>query len=115
MSDQVVVPIRTRPRHAARVGQVIDFLFGVLYSLLLIRLLLVFLGARPDAGFSKLVYGVTDPFYAPFRRIVSSPTVEGGFTVAIPILIALFVYALLHFIIRRLLVLVAYRRTELEA
>ena len=86
----------------------------MLYSVLLIRLLLVFIGARPDAGFSKLVYGVTDPFYAPFRRLVSSPTVEGahrrnpdpGRTVA---------YALLHFIVRRLLVLVAYRRTQLEA
>jgi uncharacterized protein YggT (Ycf19 family) len=112
MADEVVVPIRSRPRSAARASQVIDFLFGVLYALLLLRLLLVFIGARTGSGFYQLVASLTDPFYAPFRGIVSSPTVEGGFTVAVPILVALFVYALLHLAIRRLLILVSYRRTD---
>ncbi len=113
MHDDTVVPIPGRPRPVARGEQFIDYLFWLLYSLLFIRLLLVFFDASSWAGFVQFIRTVTDPFYAPFKGIVSSPDVDAnGHTLAIPILIAMVVYGLLHVAIRKLMVVLAYRRTE---
>src|SRR5687767_11742833 len=85
-----------RARSIARVSQIVDYIFYVAYALLAIRLLLALLAARSGAGFVQFIHAVTDPLYAPFRGIVASPTAEGGYTLALPIVIALVVYALLH-------------------
>lgn len=107
--EDTVIAIDRRPKGLARVSQVIDYLFWLLYSLLVIRLILVFFAAN-GVGFVRFIRDVTGPFYAPFRGIVSSPTFEGGYTLAIPILIALVVYGLLHLAINKLLWMMAYRR-----
>src|SRR6266498_3500203 len=79
--DEVVHTEREveRSRTAARVSQVIDYLFYI--------------------------------FYAPFRGIVASPSAEGH-TLALPIVVALIVYVLLHLGINRLLRLLAHRKTQ---
>lgn len=100
-------------RTAARISQVIDYIFYLIYALLAIRLLLALMAARKSAGFTQFIFGVTDPLYAPFRGIVASPSVEGGFTLALPIVIALIVYALLHAGINGLLRLLAHRKTSI--
>jgi uncharacterized protein YggT (Ycf19 family) len=102
-----------RSRSLARVSQVIDFIFYVIYALLGLRLLLALLAARRSAGFMQFIFGVTDPLYAPFRGIVASPTAEGGYTLAVPIIIAIIVYLLLHLGIKALLRMIAHRRTEI--
>jgi uncharacterized protein YggT (Ycf19 family) len=102
------------PRHGlARLSQFIDYAFMLLYSLLFLRLLLVFVGARQGAGFVQFVDAVTNPFYSPFRGIVASPEVAEGFTLAVPLLVALLAYGLLHLAINRLLRVIVYRRTGL--
>ncbi|HEX8211666.1 MAG TPA: YggT family protein [Longimicrobium sp.] len=101
-----------RGRTFARVSQVVDYLFMLLYGLLGIRLVLALLAARSSNGFVQMIDSVTDPFYAPFRGIVSSPSAEGGFTLAVPIIIALIAYALLHAAIRGLLRMLVHRKTE---
>jgi uncharacterized protein YggT (Ycf19 family) len=113
--DEVVETEREveRSRTAARVSQVIDYIFYVIYALLAIRLVLALLAARRSAGFTQFIFTVTDPLYAPFRGIVASPTAEGGYTLALPIVIALIVYALLHAGINGLLRLLARRKTEI--
>jgi hypothetical protein len=100
-----------RARTFARVSQVTDYLFAVLYGLLGIRLVLALVGARADNGFVQLIDTVTDPFYSLFKGIVSSPTAEGGFTLAIPIVIAIVVYVLLHAAISGLLRMLVHRKT----
>jgi uncharacterized protein YggT (Ycf19 family) len=102
-----------RARSMARVSQVVDYLFYVAYALLALRLLLALLAARSGAGFVQFIRAVTDPLYAPFRGIVASPTAEGGYTLALPIVIALVVYALLHAGINGLLRLIAHRKTAI--
>ncbi|MDT5261160.1 MAG: hypothetical protein QOC61_164 [Acidobacteriota bacterium] len=102
-----------RARGLARISQVIDYIFYVIYALLAIRLLLSLLAARSTAGFVQFIRAVTDPLYSPFRGIVGSPTVEGGYTLALPIVIAIIVYALLHAGINGLLRLMAHRKTEI--
>ena len=101
-----------RGRAMARVSQVVDYIFFVIYALLAIRLLLALLAAR-NVGFTRFIYAMTDPLYAPFRGIVAEPTVEGGHRLALSIVIALVVYALLHAGINGLLRLVAHRKTAI--
>ncbi|MDX6695364.1 MAG: hypothetical protein QOF02_2967 [Blastocatellia bacterium] len=113
--DEVVDTEREveRARGLARVSQVVDYIFYIIYGLLAIRLLLALLAARKSAGFTQFIYGVTDPLYAPFRGIVASPTIENGSTLALPIVLAIIVYALLHLGINGLLRLIAHRRTAI--
>ncbi|HEX8476388.1 MAG TPA: YggT family protein [Pyrinomonadaceae bacterium] len=102
-----------RSRTVARISQVVDYIFYLIYALLAIRLLLALLAARRSAGFTQFIFSITDPLYAPFRGIVAEPTVEGGYRLALSVVIALIVYALLHTGINRLLRLLAHRKTEI--
>ena len=101
-----------RSRVVARVSQVIDYVFFVVYGLLGIRLALALIAARSGSGFVRLIHAITDPLCWMFNGIVSSPS-SGGFTLALPIVIAWVVYALLHLGITRLLRLIAHRQTAI--
>jgi len=103
----------TRARGAARVSQIIDYIFFVLYALLGLRFVLALLAARSTAGFVRFIVAVTDPFYRPFRGIVSSPSTDGGHTLMVPLIIAIVVYLLLHLAINGLLRIVAHRKTAI--
>ena len=100
-----------RARGVARISQVVDYLFFVLYALLGLRFVLALLAARSGAVFVRFIVAVTDPFYRPFRGIVSSPTTDGGHTLLMPLVIAIIVYVLLHLGINGLLRLFAHRKT----
>ena len=111
--DEVVETEREvdRARTVARISQVVDYLFFVLYALLGLRFILALLAARSGAGFVRFIVAVTDPFYRPFRGIVSSPSTDGGHTLMVPLVIAIIVYVLLHLCINGLLRLFAHRKT----
>jgi uncharacterized protein YggT (Ycf19 family) len=111
--DEVVQTEREveRGRGAARVSQIVDYLFFVLYALLGLRFLLALLAARSSAGFVQFIVTVTDPFYQPFRGIVASPRTDGGHTLMMPLVIAFIVYVLLHLAINGLLRMIAHRKT----
>ncbi|MFI5231363.1 MAG: YggT family protein [Gemmatimonadales bacterium] len=100
-------------RGLARGSGLIDYVFALIYGLLAIRLVLAMVAARSGNAFVHLIQVITNPFYGMFRGIVPSPSVEGGFTLALPILIAMAVYALLHMAINGLLRTIAHRKTEL--
>lgn len=101
-----------RGRVMARVSQVVDYAFFLIYGLLGIRFLLELFAARESAGFFQFIRAVTAPFYAPFRGLVASPSMEGS-TLALPILVALVVYALLHMAINGLLRIFAHRKVAI--
>jgi hypothetical protein len=100
-------------RAVARGAQFMDYGFYVLYSLLAMRLGLGLIAAESTNGFVRLIGAVTAPFYAPFRGIVPSVSAEGGFTLVLPIVVALLAYAILHAGIRALLRMVGNRQTEI--
>ena len=101
-----------RARGIARISQVIDYLFFLIYGLLTIRLLLELFAARESAGFFKFIKTITDPFYSPFRGLVPSPSTAEGFTLALPVIVAIVVYMLLHLAINGFLRMFAHRKTE---
>ena len=90
----------------ARIARIADYLFGVLYVVLLVRLALEFFNARKGTGFVELIRAMTDPFYAPFKGIVATNTVDGAHVVW-PLAVAIVGYMLLHAALRGLLRLVA--------
>jgi uncharacterized protein YggT (Ycf19 family) len=98
---------------ATRGSQFLDYAFYLLYALLAIRLVLALIAARSTNGFVQFITAITGPFYAPFRGIVPSPTAEGGYTLAWPIVIAIVMYALLHAAINGLLRMAASRKTSI--
>jgi uncharacterized protein YggT (Ycf19 family) len=100
-------------RTAARGSQFLDYAFYLIYALLAIRLVLALIAARPSNGFVQFIGTLTSPFYAPFRGIVSSPSVEGGYTLALPIVVAIVAYLILHMAINGLLRMVGRRKTEI--
>lgn len=102
-----------RARGLARVSQIIDYLFFLLYALLGLRFLLALLAANNNTGFVQFVVTVTDPFYAPFRNIVASPSAGGGHTLKLPLLVAFIAYLLLHLAINGMLRLLAHRKTAI--
>lgn len=100
-----------RGRFFARISQFVDYAFFIIYGLLTIRLLLELFAARESAGFVKFIKSVTGIFYAPFQGIAPSPTADGGFTLALPIVIAIVAYMLLHLAINGLLRIFVHRKT----
>ncbi|MBP7549797.1 MAG: YggT family protein [Gemmatimonadaceae bacterium] len=100
-------------RVVARGSQFLDHAFFLLYALLGIRLVLALIAARSGTGFVRFIATITDPFYAPFRGIVESPTTDGGNTLVVPIIVALVAYALLHAAVNALLRMVGTRKTAI--
>lgn len=91
----------------ARTGQVLDYVFGLLYALLTVRLVLELIGARRSAGFVEFIAGLTSVFYAPFKGIVASDTLDGTHPIVWPLVVAIVAYMLLHAALRGLLRLLA--------
>lgn len=101
-----------RGRGAARVSQIIDYIFYLIYALLGMRFLLALMAARSTAGFVQFIVAVTNPFYAPFKGIVESPRTNEGHTLLLPIVVAIIAYVILHLAINGLLRMLAHRKTQ---
>jgi len=99
-----------------RAVEVTYLVFGIIEGLLAIRLVLKLLGANQQAGFTSFVYGVTDFFMAPFRNLL--PAVgSGGASSAVletSVLIAIIVYALIAWVLARLIVIMFFRNVTVS-
>ncbi len=60
------------------VSRVIMFVFGVIEVLIAIRFVLMLLGANAEAGFVKMIYGVSGVFMAPFIAIFNTQEAGGA-------------------------------------
>ena len=67
-----------RARGLARVSQIVDYIFYVIYALLGMRFLLALLAARSNTGFVQFIVTVSNPFYAPFQRYCGQPAYRSG-------------------------------------
>ena len=98
-------------RKAARISQVIDYLFGLIYGLLGLLIALELIGARETSGFKQFLNTVTAPLVVPFRGLMPDPRV-GHFQLMLSYIIGLIVYGLLHLAVKGLLRLLAERQTS---
>jgi len=99
-----------RGRAAARVSQVVDYVFYLIYSLIALELLLELLGARETNSFKRFIDALTAPLLMPFNTLMPD-LAQGRFQLKVSYLVALLVYVLLHFAINGLLRLLAHRKT----
>lgn len=101
----------TEPRGVvAVVGQVIDYAFYLLYTIVGLRLLLEVLGTGEEAEFKRLVDTLSGPFVSPFRGLTFDPWVQ-PYQDVMPFLVALLVWMLVHGALKGLLRLLSSRVT----
>jgi uncharacterized protein YggT (Ycf19 family) len=98
-------PYAGRRQVAARLVQAVYLIFGIIEALILIRIVLRALGANPNAGFAQLIYGLTAPLVAPFAGLFGNPQ-AGGSVLELHSIVALVVYALIAWLLAKLVWLV---------
>jgi len=96
----------------ARVSQVIDYLFYLIYGLISLEIILDLLGARRGNSFRNFTDAVCAPLLAPFNKLIPSIGM-GHFQLRLSYVFALIVYLLLHLAINGLLRLLAHRKTAI--
>lgn len=92
-----------RLRNHARLGRAVDGFFYGLYGLLGIRLILAVVASGLDTPPAQAIDGLSAPFLALFRGLEPTPVPGQGFTLALPIVVALASYAIVHGGIKHLL------------
>jgi uncharacterized protein YggT (Ycf19 family) len=97
-SEHVSVPSAAARRGAdvTRAKQVIYFIFGVINVLLVIRFVLLLLGANEDSPFVNLIYSLSRVFVLPFRGIFAEPNL-GASVFEWSALVGIVVYSLLAY------------------
>ena len=99
-----------RGRAAARVSQIIDYVFYLIYALISLEIILELLGARETNAFKNFIDALTAPLLLPFNTLMPD-VARGRFQLRISYIVALFVYVLLHMAVNGLLRLFAHRKT----
>jgi hypothetical protein len=80
----------------------------ILEALLGLRFILKLIAANPDSPIAVFLYGFTNLFLAPFAGLVGTPS-AGGAVLEVSTLIAMAVYALLGWVLERLIWVIFYR------
>lgn len=92
----------------SRVIHIIYFLTGALALLLLLRVLLLLFGANPSNEFAQFIYNLSQPFVAPFDNLFGTPEL-GKQVLDINSLVAIVAYAILAWLLGRLIWLIGSR------
>ena len=88
---------------------VIYLVLAVVDGLIAIRFVLKLLAANPQAGFARFIDGVTAPLVAPFAGLLGNPGSSNGSQLEVTSLVALAVYALVAWLLTRIVRLVLSR------
>ena len=96
-----------------KVSQIVWLLFGGLEALIGIRVILMLIGANPANGFTAFVYQLTQLFLWPFQNLIANPTFQ-NMTLEVTSIIAMIVFALLGWLIVRMIWVVFYRAPTSE-
>lgn len=91
-----------------KITQFIWLLFGGLEALIGIRVILMLIGANTANWFTAFVYQLSDLFLWPFQNLIANPTFQ-NITLEVTSIIGMIVYALLGWIIVRLVWVIFYR------
>jgi len=101
-------PGREQRLFSFRATQLVWLGLGLLEALLALRIVLKLIGANADNPFASLLYGVTGAFLVPFAGLTGTPS-AGGMVLEVSTLIAMLVYALLGWVLERLVWVIFYR------
>jgi uncharacterized protein YggT (Ycf19 family) len=81
--------------------RIVSLLFGILFVLIALRILLLLLVANQSNAIVDFIYGVTEPFVVPFRGVFAIDTVSpgGGSALDVGALVALIGWFLIYLLI----------------
>ena len=88
--------------------QLIWLLIGLLEGLLALRFVFKLIGVNAANAFASLLYNITDLFVAPFASLTGAPA-AGGMVLEVSTLIAMIVYALIGWVLARIVYVLFYR------
>ncbi len=92
----------TKPLY--RGTQIVWYVLGLIEVLLAFRFVLKLVGANPTAGFTSLIYGITQPLAGPFLNVFNITKVEGS-VMEWTTLLAMLVYWLIAYGIIKIFVM----------
>ena len=101
-------PGREQRQFTFQATQAIWLLGGLLEALLGLRIFLKLIGANAANPFAGLLYNVTNVFLVPFAGLTATPA-AGRMVLEISSVIAMVVYALIFWVIERLVWVIFYR------
>lgn len=101
-----------RARGIARVSQVIDYIFFLVYGIIGLEIILELFGARDGNAFRQLIATLSSPLLKPFKGLFLDPS-AGAFQLRLSYIVALIVYLLIHLSINGLLRMLAHRKTAI--
>ena len=98
-------PVAVAPGPLYYARRIISLLFGILVVLIALRILLLLLVANETNAIVDFVYGVTEPFVAPFRGIFAFDHVApgGGSVFDVAALVALVGWLLIYLLLMAIL------------
>lgn len=99
-----------RARGIARVSQIIDYFFYLIYGIIGLEIILELFGARDGNSFRQLIATLSSPLLKPFKGLFFDPS-TGVFQLRLSYIVALVVYLLIHLSINGLLRMLAQRKT----
>lgn len=101
-------PDREQRIFTFKVTQLVWLFFGILETLIVLRILLKLIGANPASPIAALIYAFTDLFLFPFAGLTGSPS-AGGMVLELPAFFAIVIYALIAWAIERTIWVIFYR------
>ena len=87
------------------VRRVVGLIFGIFIALILLRVILLLLGANSDNGIVDAIYGLSEPLVAPFRGVFSLNRISpnGVSTLDIAALVAIVGWSLIWLLVYAIL------------
>jgi len=101
-------PGREQRQFTFQATQLIWLGLGLLEGLLALRIFLKLIGANAENAFAAALYSFTDLFLLPFVGLTGTPA-AGGMVLEISSVIAMIVYALLAWVLERVVWVIFYR------
>lgn len=91
---------------------IINVAFGIIETLIGLRIVLELLGANRSSGFVQYIYGLSAPFVAPFIGVFPDRFFSDGFFLDAAAILAFIVYAIIWAIISSLIARAGFGETE---
>lgn len=88
--------------------QLVWLFFGILETMIALRIGLMLIGANPNSPIVALIYGFTYLFLFPFEGMTVTPS-AGGMVLELSSLFAMAIYALIAWAVERIVWVVFYR------
>ena len=110
---EVAEPVTPALSPVDTIRRVVWLVFGVLQALIVLRFILLLLGANESNDIVAFVIGVTDPFVEPFRGMFSLDSVSGasGSVLDVAALVALVAWTLVEALVLGIVGLLDRRAT----